>query len=313
MKIAKIHSTLILLIAISLTAIAQEKKYNIDFGFPKNTEQAMELTGYYDGSSQQFKPSKTEEFHFNSLGLITLLKYPITPTIVNQEKYTYDVNQNLIQVDYLLGTLAGASESKSTISIIVEDNRTTLMRTEPNGDVLKALEFRNDEGELRGKSFFDKNGIKVKYIEFGGKEGYNIKEYKNNVLVSNIIYHKNDLGKIEKTIEFTEPNLKVSKEKLTTFEYNSKGDLIKTIEYHAAPPNEKPVVRNTKITEYLYKKDVWVASASYDYWKFSYQNTILATIRNIKNSKTVYSAKDEQQVQGFFKQAYQNYLNAKIE
>jgi hypothetical protein len=251
MKITKILSPLFLLIAISLTAIAQEKKHNIDFGFPKNTEQALELTGNYDGSSQQFKPSKTEEFHFNSLGLITLLKYPITPTIINQEKYTYDANQNLIQVDYLLGTLAGASESKSTISIVVEDNRTTLMRTEPNGDMLKALEFRNDEGELRGKSFFDKEGNKVKYIEYGGKEGFNIKEYQNNILVSNIMYLKNEQGKIKRAIEFTEPNLKTSKEKTTTFEYNKKGDLIKTIEYHATQPNEKPNVRNTKITEYL--------------------------------------------------------------
>lgn len=313
MKTNKLYSSLLLFIVMSLPLVAQDKLTNIDFGFPQNTEQAFEHTGYYDTDIQQFKTIKTQEFHFNSLGLISIIKYPITPTNVNQESYTYDTNQNLIQVDYLLETPAGASESKSAISIAIEDNRTTLIRTNPNGDVLKTLEFRNEAGELRGRTYFDKEGNKVKYIEYGGNEGFNVKEYNNEILVSNIIYLKNEQGKIEKTIELTEPNLNTSKKKTTTFEYNTKGDLTKSIEYYATQFDEKPNAKSTKITEYLYDDDIWVASASYEKWKHASEKTINATLRNVKTSEKVYSTNDEQQVLDFFEQAYQNYLNAKIE
>lgn len=309
MKTTIKHTALSLFLSLGFTATAQESTAPKDFDFPENTEMALEIKGTYDAEKHTFTQTNAKEYRFNSNGQLTQLKELFTAKIGSQDTYHYDEKGELVKVDYLVGTAEGQISGSSTHTTEKESYKTTYIRKDQNGDMLRTIAFFNEAGELRGKSFYNAKGEREKQIEYDGTKAHRTKKFKGNKLVSDIIYENNKQGKMEKKIEFTEPGKVPTKEQLTTFDYNKKGDAEKMQVHYETEAGKTPKVMNTHTMEYLYDGDLWVARIEYRHGYYKPSPTLNITLRRIKTSDKMYTAKDEKAVLDFCKQAYQNYLN----
>lgn len=303
------HTALSLFLALDFTASAQENTAPQDFDLPKNTEMALEITGIYDSEKHAFKQTNAKEYRFNSNGQLAQVKEMVTNGIGSQDTYHYDANGELLKMDYLLGTNAGPISGSSTHSIEKESYKTTYIRKDQNGDMLRTIAFFNEAGELRGKSFYNARGEKEKQIEYDGKKAHRTKKYKGNKIVSDIVYENNKQGKLEKKTEYTEPGKTPTKEQLTTIRYNKNGDAETMLIHYETEAGKQPKVMNTHTMEYLYDGDMWVARIEYRHGYYKPSPTLNITLRRIKTADKMYTAKDEKAVLDFCKQAYQHYLN----
>ncbi len=293
-------------LALTSPASAQETAA-ADFGFPQNIQQALEITGYYTGETNQFKQTGARQFVFDGSGKLSEVKEMITETIGSQRTYQYDDAGNLVKMTHLFASESGPMASATTYTYETDGNKTTCTRKDPNGDQQQTVAFRNDMGELRGETFFDKHGNKSSYIEYGGKEGYRVKTYQDNKVVTDTVFFLNEAGNIGKTIVYTEPGLKNSTEELTTFEYNAQGDVTKKRVHYPVKSGETPKVMTTYTTEYLYDGDVWVASVTHSDWTYKPEKTLNVTLRRVKTPEKMHTATNEQHVLDFFKQVYVDY------
>lgn len=309
MKTILKHTALLLFLALGFTATAQESTKPEDFDLPENTEMALEITGVYDGVKHTFTQTNAKEYQFNSNGLLAQVREMITDGLGSQDTYNYDGHGELVKVDYLLGTNAGPVTGSSTHSIEKESYKTTYIRKDQNGDMLKTIAFFNEVGELRGKSFYNAEGIKVRQIEYDGEKAHRIREFKLNKVVSDIVYENNEEGKLAKKLKYTEPGKTPSKEQLTTISYNEKGDADKMFVHYDNEPGTTPRVMNTHTMEYVYDDDIWVARIEYRHGYYKPSPTLDITLRRIKTADKMYTPKDEKSLLDFCKQVYQHYLD----
>ena len=138
-----------------------------------------------------------------------------------------------------------------------------------------------------------------------------VKELKENKTVSDIIHENNEQGRLVKQLKFIKPMEKASKEELTTYSYNDKGDIEKMVVHYDNEPGKTPVVMNTYTTEYLYDGDIWVASIRYRDLYYNKPSSVEVTVRSINTAGKIYTVKDEKNLLDFCKQVYQHYLATK--
>lgn len=301
-----------ILFTLGFTATAQELTKPEDFDLPANTEMALEITGSYSGDKQIFSQTGGEEYRFNSEGKLAQLKKMITNNMATQDVYHYNADGQLTKIDYIFGTKdGGMSSSSTTFSVEKKDKEITYKRRADKGYTARTVAYYNAAGELQSKNFYDAKVEPWKKIEYNGTKEYRVKEFKDNKIVSDIIYQNNDQGKLVKQLKFTQPMERKSKEELTTYSYNDKGDLETKLVHYDNQQGETPKVMDLHVTEYLYDGDIWVARVAYRHLYYSDPSWVEVTIRRIKTADKMYSAKDEKAILDFCKQVYQHYVATK--
>lgn len=310
MKATIKYTALLLFLAISFSVTAQESSTPDDFDFPQNTTQATKTYASFSIPQQALVMQSAIYSYTFYNGRLT--KYQREDNTYNrhiEESYTYK-NDQLKSKEIIRQTSSGLEYTTYKYRIETEGNTTTRLKINHTGEVDKIIEFRNEAGELRGKSFYNTRGQRTQYIEYGGKEGHRIKKFHNEALVSDVIYRNNEHGRIAEIITHTMPGDEAEAKVLKTISYNDKGDAVKMLEYLPAKDSEKQNLNKTYYMDYLYDGNVWVA-------KIEYSNTtkdpgkLTVTIRSVVIGNRVYKPQNDEQLIGFCRRVYQNYLKLK--
>lgn len=308
-KISYLFFPILCLLLFGLTTLqAQDSILPKDYNLPENTTKAQIMYATFSIPQQHFALKSAQETYNFYQGQLAKYQYWDKPNNHNKvESYTYE-NGRLKSKETVQQSPLGMEYTSFKYRTETSGNKTTLYKIYHTGEVEKTLEFRNEASELRGSTYFDKNGNKIKYTEYGGKQGHRTKKYHHDQLVSDVFYLNDKNGKLAQIIKHTVPGNETDPKVLKTISYNIKGDPVKTLQYHPTQDGEEKIPNKTHYIDYLYDGDVWVA-------KIEYSNNDIEkldiTTRTIETINRTYKPQDDKQIISFCKQAYQNYLKLK--
>ena len=301
------HTAIVLLLAFSFTASAQESTLPEDFDLPKNTVKAVISYADFEIPKQHFaiRPHH-QTYIFQNDRLINYQQSDSTKTWKADVSYHYE-NGQLKSKETTESSKAGMEYKTYKYRAEDKDYKTTFYKIYHTGEVEKTIAFYNDAGELRGKSIYNIHGKRIQQIEYGGKEGYRVKKYHNEQLMSDITHFNNDEGKLMKTVTYVMPGEDDEVKVLTLYYYTRDGDPEMIVEFITEKKNSGQKQSKTKHISYLYDGDIWVAKIAYSRATKS-PGKIVATIRNIETPEKTYHAPSNEQLEAFCQETYQNYL-----
>lgn len=301
------HTALSLFLALGFTATAQESTAPEDFDLPKNTFKAVINYADFTIQQQQFAIRPSHSTYTFQEGKI--INYQYRDSAKSQKidiDYHYE-NGQLKSKETVKSSQSGMEYDTQKYRTESEDYKTTFYKIYHTGETDKTIAFYNDAGELRGKSIYNVHGKRTQQIEYGGKEGYRVRKYHNEQLMSEITYFNNDDGKLGKTITYVMPETE-DEVKVLTLYYNTRdGDPEMIVEFITEKKNSGQKQSKTKHISYLYDGDIWVAKIAYSRATKS-PGKLTATIRNIETSEKTYQAPSKKQLKTFFYETYHNYL-----
>ncbi len=307
MKITLQHTALLFFLTLGFAATAQESTKPEDFDLPENTVKAVIKYADFTIPQQKFAMSAEHKTYTFQEGKI--INYQYRDSAKSQKidiDYHYE-NGQLKSKETVKSSQSGMEYDTLKYRTESEGYKTTFYKIYHTGETDKTIAFYNDAGELRGKSVYNVHGQRTQQIEYGGKEGYRIKKYHNEQLMSEITYFNNDDGKLGKTITYVMPETE-DEVKVLTLYYNTRdGDPEMIVEFITEKKNSGQKQSKTKHISYLYDGDIWVAKIEYSRATKS-PGKLTATIRNIETPEKTYHAPSDEQLKTFCQETYQNYL-----
>ena len=307
MKTTIKHSAIVLLLALGFTATAQENTAPEDFELPKNTFKAVINYADFTIPQQHFAIRPSHSTYTFQEGKIINYQYRDSTSMIKTDVDYHYENGQLKRKETIESSKAGMEYKTYKYRTENEGYKTTFYKIYHTGEVDKTIAFYNDAGELRGKSVYNVHGQRTKQIEYGGKEGYRVRKYHNEQLMSEITYFNNDDGKLGKTITYVMPETE-DEVKVLTLYYNTRdGDPEMIVEFITEKKNSGQKQSKTKHISYLYDGDIWVAKIAYSRATKS-PGKLTATIRNIETSEKTYQAPSKERLKTFFYETYHNYL-----
>lgn len=288
---------------------AQEQTTPEDFDLPDATTEAELSYAVFQIPQQVFTMQTVSERYVFDAGQLTKYEYKDKPRQEITETYIYK-NDTLKSKEVLRGGTMGMEYTTFKYRTEKEGNRIISYKIQPTGEVEKNLEFYNDAGELRGKSFYNAEGKRTKQIEYGGKEGHRIKKYDGDQILSDIIYLYDEHQRTQVVLRYTVPGNEAEAIVRQEFDYNDKGDAIRMREYLPAIGNEEPELSKIYFTDYLYDGDVWVARMEYSSAS-RIPGKLKLTARSLVTPQQVYRWQNEQQLLDFSEEVYQKCLKLK--
>lgn len=301
------HTVLLLSLAFSFTATAQESIKPEDFDLPENTVKAVIRYADFTIPQQKFTMSAEHQSYTFQEGKIINYQYQDSTKMVKTDVDYHYENGELKSRETIESSRAGMEYKTRKYRSESKGYKTTFYRTYHWGETDKTIAFYNDAGELRGKSIYNVHGKRTQQIEYGGKEGYRVKKYFNDQVMSEITYTNNDDGTLDKTITYVMPNTEDEVKVLTLYFNTPKGDPEKMVEFVTEKKNSGQKHSRTKHISYLYEDDIWVAKISYSIATKS-PGQLVATIRTIETPEKTYHAPSDEKLKAFCKEAYQKYL-----
>ncbi|WCM41706.1 hypothetical protein MG290_12235 [Flavobacterium sp. CBA20B-1] len=301
------YTAIILLLIFGFVAKAQESITPENFDLPKNTVKAVVRYTDFSIPQQQFsvRPSYTVYTFKNDK--IVCLQYEDTASMVKTTvNYQYE-NDYLKSKETLQNSNAGTERKINTYRTEKQDYKTTFYRTYPTEETDKTILFYNEAGELRGKSFYNVHGKRTEQIEYNGKEGYRLKKYFDEKLMTDITYVNDSNGKLTKSETIVLPGEDEEVKVLTLYYYNPNGDLKQVVDFITEAKNSGKKISRQKHYTYLYDGDVWVAQIEYSLANNKKKN-LIATIRTLETPEKIYNAPSDEQLKVFFQETYQKYL-----
>lgn len=301
------HTAIVLLLALGFTATAQESTKPEDFDLPENTVKAVIRYANFSIPQQQFsvRPSYSV-YTFKNDKIVSLRYEDSTSMVKTTVNYQYE-NDNLKSKETLQSSNAGTEHKINTYRTEKQDYKTTFYRTYPTEGTDKTILFYNEAGELRGKSFYNVHGKRTKQIEYNGREGYRLKKYYDEKLMSDITYVNDSNGKLTKSETLVLPGEDEEVKVLTLYYYNPNGDLKQVVDFITEAKNSGKKISRQKHYSYLYDGDVWVAQIEYSLAN-NKKNNLIATIRTLETPDKIYNAPSDEQLKIFFQETYQKYL-----
>lgn len=306
MKTTIKHTTLSLFLALGFTASAQESTLPEEFELPKNTVKAVISYADFEIPKQHFaiRPHH-QTYTFQNNRLINYQQSDSTKDWKADINYHYE-NGQLKSKETVESSKAGMEYKTYKYRTEIKDYKTTYFKIYHTGELDKTIAFYNEAGELRGKSIYNVHGKRTQQIEYNGKEGYRIRKYHNDELMSEIT-HSNHGGKLTKTVTNVMPGGADEVKVMTLYYYNPKGDLRQMVDFVTETKNSAQKLTKTTYVDYLYDGDIWVAKIEYG-TATKNPGKIVATIRTIETSKKTYHAPSEEQLKTFCQETYQKYL-----
>lgn len=307
MKTSLQHIALLLFLSLSLTATAQESTKPEDFDLPENTVKAVIKYADFTIPQQQFEIRTSHSTYTFQEGKI--INYQYWDSAKSQKidiDYHYE-NGQLKSKETVKSSQSGMEYDTQKYRTESEGYKTTFYKIYHTGETDKTIAFYNDAGELRGKSIYNVHGKRTQQIEYGGKEGYRVKKYYNDQVMSEITYTNNDDGTLDKTITYVMPNTEDEVKVFTLYFNTPKGDPEKMVEFVTEKKNSGQKHSRTKHISYLYEDDIWVAKIAYSITTKS-PGQLVATIRTIETPEKTYHAPSDEKLKAFCKEAYQKYL-----
>lgn len=301
------HTTLLLFLALGFTATAQESTKPEDFDLPENTVKAVIRYADFTIPQQQFEIRTSHSTYTFQEGKI--INYQYWDSAKSQKidiDYHYE-NGQLKSKETVKSSQSGMEYDTQKYRTESEGYKTTFYKIYHTGETDKTIAFYNDAGELRGKSIYNVHGKRTQQIEYGGKEGYRVKKYYNDQVMSEITYTNNDDGTLDKTITYVMPNTEDEVKVFTLYFNTPKGDPEKMVEFVTEKKNSGQKHSRTKHISYLYEDDIWVAKIAYSITTKS-PGQLVATIRTIETPEKTYHAPSDEKLKAFCKEAYQKYL-----
>ncbi|MBD3749333.1 MAG: hypothetical protein IE931_07550 [Sphingobacteriales bacterium] len=307
MKLGLKYVLLVFLFALGFYATSQESTKAKDFDLPPNTVKAVINYADFTIPQQQFsmRPNHST-YTFQDEKIINFQYRDSTTMVKTALDYHYE-NGQLKSKETLQSYRAGTKYKTNKYQTENKGYKTTFYRTYPTGETDKTILFYNDAGELRGKSIYNSLGKRTQQIEYGGKEGYRVKKYHNEKLMSTITYYNNSEGKLMKTEASVLPGEKDEIKVLTLFYYNLKGDLRQMVDFITETKNSGQKQSKIKHINYLYDGDLWVAKIEYSQAN-SKTKKLVATVRSIQTTEKIYQAPSQVQLKAFCQETYQKYL-----
>lgn len=307
MKLTLKHIVVIPLLALNLIATAQESTSPKDFHLPENTFKAVISYADFSIPQQEFSMRPSHSTYTFQDGKIINYQYRDSTSMAKTDVTYHYENGQLKSKETIASSRAGMEYKTRKYRTESKGYKTTFYRTYHTGETDKTIEFYSEAGELRGKSIYNSNGQRTKQIEYGGKEGYRVKKYHNNKLISDIIYHSNSEGKLMKTETSVLPGQKDEIKVLTLFYYNQKGDLRQMVDFLTETKNSSQKQSRKKQISYLYDDDTWVAKIEYSKANNKTKNLVAST-RTIETPDKTYQAPNSAQLKAFCEKTYQKYL-----
>lgn len=301
------YTALLLFLALGFSATAQESIKPEDFDLPENTVKAVIKYADFTIPQQQFEIRTSHSTYTFQEGKI--INYQYRDSAKSQKidiDYHYE-NGQLKSKETVKSSQSGMEYDTQKYRTESEGYKTTFYKIYHTGETDKTIAFYNDAGELRGKSIYNVNGKRTQQIEYGGKEGYRVKKYYNDQVMSEITYTNNDDGTLDKTITYVMPNTEDEVKVLTLYFNTPKGDPEKMVEFVTEKKNSGQKHSRTKHISYLYEGDIWVAKIAYSIATKS-PGQLVATIRTIETPEKTYHAPSDEKLKAFCKEAYQKYL-----
>src|SRR5690554_4621143 len=301
------HTAIVLLLALGFTATAQESIAPEDFDLPKNTFKAVINYADFTIPQQQFAIRPSHSTYTFQEGKIINYQYRDSTSMIKTDVDYHYENGQLKRKETIESSKAGMEYKTYKYRTENEGYKTTFYKIYHTGEVDKTIAFYNDAGELRGKSIYNVHGKRTQQIEYGGKEGYRVRKYHNEQLMSEITYFNNDDGTLGKTITYVMPETEDEVKVLTLYSNTRDGDPEMIEEFITEKKNSGQKQSKTKHISYLYDGDIWVAKIAYSRTTKS-PGKLTATIRNIETSEKTYQAPSKKQLKTFFYETYHNYL-----
>lgn len=301
------HTALLFFLALGFTATAQESTKPEDFDLPENTVRAVIKYADFTIPQQEFAMSAEHKIYTFQEGKI--INYQYRDSVKSQKTdvdYHYE-NGELKRKETIKSSKAGMEYKTYQYRTENEGYKTTFYKIYHTGETDKTIAFYNDAGELRGKSIYNIHGKRTKQIEYGGKEGYRVKKYHNEKLMSDITYYNNSNGKLMKTETSVLSGEKDEIKVLTLFYYNQKGDLRQVVDFITETKNSGQKQSRTKHINYLYDGDLWVAKMEYSRANNKAKN-LVATVRTVQTPEKTYQAPNAALLKAFCEETYQKYL-----
>lgn len=301
------HTALLFFLVLGFTATAQESTKPEDFDLPENTVKAVIKYADFTIPQQKFAMSAEHKTYTFQEGKIINYQYRDSVKMVKTDVDYHYENGELKSRETIESSREGMEYKTRKYRSENKGYKTTFYRTYHWGETDKTIAFYNDAGELRGKSIYNVHGKRTQQIEYGGKEGYRVKKYYNEQLMSEITYFNNDDGTLGKTITYVMPETE-DEVKVLTLYYNTRdGDPEMIVEFITEKKNSGQKQSKTKHISYLYDGDIWVAKIAYSRATKS-PGKLTATIRNIETSEKTYQAPSKERLKTFFYETYHNYL-----
>ena len=301
------HTTLLFFLALGFTAVAQESTKPEDFDLPENTVKAVIKYADFTIPQQQFEIRTSHSTYTFQDGKI--INYQYRDSVKSQKTdvdYHYE-NGELKSRETIESSRAGMEYKTRKYRTENKGYKTTFYRTYHWGETDKYILFYNEAGELRGKSFYNVHGKRTQQIEYGGKEGYRVKKYHNDQVMSDITYTNNNDGKLIKTLTYVMPNTEDEIKVLTIYNNNLKGDPFEITEFVTEEKNTNQKLTKTTYINYLYEGDIWVAKIAYSIATKN-PGKLVATIRTVETPEKTYHATSDEKLKAFCEGAYQKYL-----
>lgn len=300
------HTAIVLLLAHGFTATAQESTLPEDFELPKKTVKAVISYADFEIPKQHFAiRSHHYTYTFQNGKIINYQQSDSSKDWKADVSYHYE-NGQLKSKETVESSKAGMEYKTYKYRTEIKDYKTTYFKIYHTGELDKTIAFYNEAGELRGKSIYNVHGKRTQQIEYNGKEGYRIRKYHNDELMSEITHFNHD-GKLTKTVTNVMPGGADEVKVMTLYYYNPKGDLRQMVDFVTETKNSAQKLTKTTYVDYLYDGDIWVAKIEYG-TATKNPGKIVATIRTIETSKKTYHAPSEEQLKTFCQETYQKYL-----
>ncbi len=301
------HTAIVLLLALGFTATAQESTLPEDFDLPKNTVKAVINYADFEIPKQHFAIRPYHQtYTFQNDRLVNYQQSDSSKTWKADVSYHYE-NGQLKSKETIESLKAGMEYKTYKYRTEDKDYKITFYKIYHTGEEDKTIAFYNEAGELRGKSIYNIHGKRTQQIEYGGKEGYRVKKYHNEQLMSDITHFNEDDGKLMKTITYVTPGEEDEVKVMTLYYYNPKGDLRQIVDFVTETKNSAQKLSKTTYVDYLYDGDIWVAKIEYG-TATKNPGKIVATIRTIETPEKAYHAPSDEQLKTFCQETYQKYL-----
>lgn len=225
------HTALLFFLVLGFTATAQESTKPEDFDLPENTVKAVIKYADFTIPQQKFAMSAEHKTYTFQEGKIINYQYRDSVKMVMTDVDYHYENGELKSRETIESSREGMEYKTRKYRSENKGYKTTFYRTYHWGETDKTIAFYNDAGELRGKSIYNVHGKRTQQIEYGGKEGYRVKKYYNEQLMSEITYFNNDDGTLGKTITYVMPETE-DEVKVLTLYYNTRdGDPEMIVEF----------------------------------------------------------------------------------
>lgn len=307
MKITLQHTALLFFLTLGFTATAQESIKPEDFDLPANTVKAVIKYADFTIPQQKFAMSAEHKTYTFQEGKIINYQYRDSSSMIKTDVDYHYENGQLKRKETIESSRAGMEYKTYRYRTENEGYKTTFYKIYHTGEVDKTIAFYNEAGELRGKSIYNVHGKRTQQIEYGGKEGYRVKKYYNDQVMSEITYTNNDDGTLDKTITYVMPNTEDEVKVLTLYFNTPKGDPEKMVEFVTEKKNSGQKHSRTKHISYLYEDDIWVAKIAYSIATKS-PGKLVATTRTIETPEKTYHAPSDEKLKAFCEATYQKYL-----